>query len=97
MNKKSEFKLIAQPGVCQFCMKSFATNTSLRRHIKSVHNGIKDVIKRKNYKCNLCEFTTRCQSYLDDHLISKLKLLILKYCTLMYVYKICTYLYTITK
>lgn len=70
-NKREKLKLLPKPGVCDFCQKTFATNTSLRRHIKCVHNGIKDVIRMKNYKCEHCEFTTRCQSYLDDHLISK--------------------------
>lgn len=57
-------------GICEFCNKEFPTNSRLKRHIRTVHEGHKVIITKKNYKCHLCDFSARCQPYLDDHLIS---------------------------
>ena len=47
--ENEETKLIEVSNLCKQCNKSFATSVTLKRHIKTVHDKVKD------YKCDSCE------------------------------------------
>jgi len=47
---------------CDECGKTYAKKASLKKHIKNVHVGI------KNLKCQLCDYITSEKSNLDKHI-----------------------------
>ena len=49
---------------CPKCDKKFSSVGNLNKHIKSVHNNI------RNYKCDLCEYSCSLKSNLDRHIES---------------------------
>ena len=49
---------------CKLCAKTYNTSFILKRHIQSVHVGVK-------YACNQCDFQTGSQSHLTTHIKAK--------------------------
>ena len=47
---------------CEICNKSFTRGKSLKRHITSIHEGIKP------FKCDTCEVSFSQKSNLDRHI-----------------------------
>ena len=47
---------------CDKCDYTCSTNNHLKRHIKMVHDKIKDI------QCNLCEYTCSTNSHLKQHI-----------------------------
>ena len=58
-----------KPFKCNICDFESARKPNLKRHIESVHEGIKQTSKENKLKCEIgkCNFKTRRQNLLDKH------------------------------
>ena len=70
---KSESNDGFKPFKCNICDFETARKPNLKRHIESVHEGIKLTSKENKLKCQIgkCNFKTRRQDLLDKHRVKR--------------------------
>ena len=56
-----------KPVKCSICNATFTRNSSLNRHVASVHEGKKPQDSKKPFKCNICNSAFTRKSNLKTH------------------------------